>query len=59
MQENDLLRLVALIMVLFLIAPGFLYYTRRSGKSAAFRNLAIWIIIGLIAAIGFSLFGGA
>lgn len=58
MSEGQILNLVALIMVLFLIAPGFLYYTRQGGSKAAFRNIAIWIIIGMLAAILYSAFGG-
>lgn len=57
MSEDQLLKLVALIMALCLIAPGILYYTRRGGSKAAFRNIAVWIIIALLVAIGFSVFG--
>ena len=56
MSEDQLLKLVALIMVVFLVAPGFLFYTRRGGSKAALRNIAIWVIIALVAAIGFSIF---
>jgi lysylphosphatidylglycerol synthetase-like protein (DUF2156 family) len=57
MSEDQWLKLVALIMVLFLVAPGFLYYTRQGGSKAALRNVAIWTIIALVAGIVFSLFG--
>ena len=57
MTTDDIMHLVAMAMVLFLVLPGFLYYTRLSGKQAALRNVAIWIIVGLIAAISYSQFG--
>ena len=57
MTTSDFMHLIAMAMVLFLVLPGFLYYTRISGKQAALRNIALWVIIGLIAAIIYSQFG--
>ncbi len=57
MGEDQWLRLVALLMCLFLVAPGLLYYTRQGGSKAALRNVAIWTIIALLAGIIFALFG--
>ncbi len=37
MSEGQILNLVALIMVLFLIAPGFLYYTRQADQKPRFE----------------------
>lgn len=58
MDQTNWLQLVAMIMVLFLVLPGFLYYSRSAGLSGTMRNLAIWIIIGLVAALGYSLYHG-
>lgn len=56
MTTDDIMHLIAMAMVLFLVLPGFLHYTRIGGKQAAFRNVALWVIIGLIAAIIYSQF---
>ncbi|MEX1036706.1 MAG: hypothetical protein WDZ54_12190 [Sneathiella sp.] len=58
MAEGQILQLVALIMVLFLVLPGFLYYTRRSGKAALLRNIAIWLAVALVIAVLYKTFGG-
>lgn len=57
MTTSDIMHLIAMAMVLFLVLPGFLYYTRIGGKQAALRNIALWVIIGLVAAIAYSQFG--
>ncbi len=54
MTTSDIMHLIAMAMVLFLVLPGFLYYTRIGGKQAAFRKVALWVIIGLVAAIASS-----
>jgi len=54
--EQNLLHLTALIMVLFFILPGFLYYTRKSGPYDAIRNIALWSLLGLITALLYPLY---
>jgi len=54
--EKNLLHLVALVMALFLVLPGFLYYMRKPGKQTPFRNIALWTILGLITALLYSLY---
>jgi len=54
--EENLLHLISLIMMLFLVLPGFLYYTRKSGVPAAFRNIALWIILGIIVVLLYPLY---
>ncbi|MAZ04599.1 hypothetical protein [Sneathiella sp.] len=58
MAEGQILQLVALLMVLFLVLPGFLYYTRRAGKAALLRNIAIWLAVALVIAFLYKTFGG-
>lgn len=57
MTEGQILQLVGLIMVLFLVLPGFLYYTRHQPMATILRNIAIWLGIALVAAFLYSLFG--
>lgn len=57
MTEGQLLQLVALIMVLGLVFPGFLYYTRHTSMASVLRNIAIWLALALVAAFLFSIFG--
>ena len=58
MAEGQILQLVALLMVLFLVLPGFLYYTRRAGKATLLRNIAIWLAVALVIAFLYKTFGG-
>jgi len=58
MQNINYLNLVALIMVLFLVLPGFLRHTRRIGLKTLYRNILLWAILGLAAALFFTMFGG-
>ena len=58
MSEGQILQLVALLMVLGLVLPGFLYYTRRAGKAALLRNIAIWLALALVIAFLYKTFGG-
>ncbi|MAL79973.1 MAG: hypothetical protein CMN55_12810 [Sneathiella sp.] len=58
MAEGQILQLVALLMVLGLVLPGFLYYTRRAGKAALLRNIALWLAAALVIAILYRTFGG-
>ena len=58
MSEGQILQLVAMLMVLGLVLPGFLYYTRRAGKAALLRNIAIWLALALVIAFLYKTFGG-
>ncbi|MZR30980.1 hypothetical protein [Sneathiella litorea] len=58
MVEGQILQLVALLAVLILVLPGFLYYTRRSGKAVLLRNIAIWLGVALVVAFLYKTFGG-
>ncbi len=58
MSEGQILQLVAMLAVLFLVLPGFLYYTRRAGKAALLRNIAIWLALALVIAFLYKTFGG-
>ncbi|MCR9212639.1 MAG: hypothetical protein NXI13_02895 [Proteobacteria bacterium] len=57
MTEGQILQLVALLMVLVLVFPGFLYYTRNQPMASTLRNIAIWLGLALIAAFLYNLFG--
>jgi len=58
MAEGQILQLVTLFAVLALVLPGFLYYTRRSGKAALLRNIAIWLAVAVVIAFLYKTFGG-
>lgn len=58
MTEGQILQLIALIMVLGLVLPGFLYYTRRTGKAVLLRNIALWLALFVGIAVIYRLFGG-
>ncbi|MBL4906940.1 MAG: hypothetical protein JKX94_05755 [Sneathiella sp.] len=53
MSEFQILQLVALIMVAGLVLPGFLYYTKKAKKGAILRNIAIWLVFAIVAAIAY------
>ncbi|MBO0334495.1 hypothetical protein J0X12_12780 [Sneathiella sp. CAU 1612] len=57
MSEGQILQLVAMVMVLALVLPGFLYYTRRTGKAVLLRNIAIWLAVALVVAFLYKTFG--
>ena len=57
MDQFSILQLVALVMCAFLVLPGFLYYTRKSGSSVLLRNIALWLGIALIVALLYQFFG--
>jgi hypothetical protein len=57
MTSDQILQLVAMIMVLVLVLPGFIYYTRNSSKSAILRNIAIWLGLAVVVAILYRTFG--
>ncbi|GLQ07597.1 hypothetical protein [Sneathiella chinensis] len=57
MEEHQVLRLVALIMVAFLVLPGVLYYARRSSRQALLRSIALWLAIAFGASILYTLLG--
>jgi hypothetical protein len=56
MEYDQILKIVFLILVLCMIFPSFLYYSKRSSFSQTVRMAGIWVIIGLAAAIAYSLF---
>ena len=58
MTQFQILQLVALLMVLGLVLPGFLYYAKRTGKGALLRNVAIWLGVALVIALLYRAFGG-
>ena len=51
MDSTDLLRLVSLIGVLILVAPGVIYGLRN--RRTALRNVAIWAALFGVAAVLF------
>lgn len=57
MAEGQILQLVALVMVLGLILPGFIYYSKRLTKGAVLRNIAIWLALIFAAAVLYRVFG--
>ncbi|USG60011.1 hypothetical protein NBZ79_12565 [Sneathiella marina] len=57
MAEGQILQLVALVMVLGLILPGFIYYSKRLTKGAILRNIAIWLALIFAAAVLYRVFG--
>lgn len=59
MAEGQILQLVALLMVLGLVLPGFLYYTRRTGKATLLRNIAIWLAAAVVIALLYRMFAGS
>ena len=58
MTQGQILQLVALIMVLGLVLPGFLYYARGTSKAALLRNIALWLAVTLVIAFLYRTFGG-
>jgi hypothetical protein len=57
MEEGQILQLVALVMVLGLVLPGFIYYSKRLTKGAILRNIAIWLALIFAAAVLYRVFG--
>lgn len=57
MEEGQILQLVALVMVLGLVLPGFIYYSKRMTKGAILRNIAIWLALIFAAAVLYRVFG--
>ncbi|MEH6525231.1 MAG: hypothetical protein V7723_04100 [Sneathiella sp.] len=57
MSEGQILQLVALVMVLGLVLPGFIYYSKRLTKGAVLRNIAIWLALIFAAAVLYRVFG--
>ncbi|MCF8467789.1 MAG: hypothetical protein K9G33_10345 [Sneathiella sp.] len=58
MTQFQILQLAALLMVLGLVLPGFLYYAKRAGKGALLRSIAIWLAVALVIALLYRTFGG-
>lgn len=57
MTEGQILQLVASIMVLGLVVPGFLYYSKRTGKGTLLRNIALWLAVAVVIALLYRVFG--
>jgi hypothetical protein len=57
MTEGQILQLVALVMVLGLVLPGFIYYSKRMTKGAILRNIAIWLALFVAAGLLYRIFG--
>ena len=54
--QFDSLRLVYLLGVLIIVAPGLVYVLRD--KSRALRNTVVWLAIAAAVAVLYRLFGG-
>ena len=54
-QEFDSLRLVYLLGVMIIVAPGLVYVLRD--KSAVLRNLVVWLAVAAAVTIGYRLYG--
>jgi len=57
MTTPQIMQLVFLLAVLFVVFPGFLYYTRNTSMAGILRNIAIWLGIALIIAFLYQTFG--
>ena len=54
-QGFDSLRLVYLLGVMIIVAPGLVYVLRD--KSVVLRNLVVWLAVAAVIAIGYRLYG--
>lgn len=58
MDQFSLLQLIALLMVLALVVPGFIRWHKHAPQGSTLKYVAVWLAIALIAAILYRLFNG-